>query len=92
MNAPSASGAPQAAASMTPPPAPAVEKNVRLQVEVRRLSPQAVAFRLSPQSRWVLFTSRAPISVSREDTLPTEVRDFTLDITVEEPLGDGSLH
>lgn len=69
---------------------------MRLQVEVRRLSPQAVAFRLSPQSRWVLFTSRAPISVSREDSLesvPQQVRDFTLDITVEESsLGEGSLH
>jgi hypothetical protein len=88
--------APQAASSVTPPPAPSSDKNVRLQVEVRRLSPQAVAFRLSPQSRWVLFTSRAPISVSREDSLdsvPQQVRDFTLDITVEEPsLDEGSLH
>lgn len=87
--------APKAASSVTPPPAPGPERNVRLQVEVRRLSPHAVAFRLSPQSRWVLFTSRAPISVSREDSLdavPQQTRDFTLDITVEEPMDEGSLH
>jgi hypothetical protein len=61
---------------------------VRLQAEVRRVGPNAVAFRLTPQSRWVLFTSQAPIQVRRVDSLEEaqqETRDFSLDITVEEP-------
>lgn len=56
---------------------------MKLQVEVRRLSDRAVAFRLSPQSRWVLFTSASAIQVRRVDSLP-ELPDFTLDITVDE--------
>jgi hypothetical protein len=80
-----------ASSAVTPPPAPAAEPLVRLQMEVRRLGPHAIAFRLTPRSRWVLITSRAPIQVRRVDSLeslPEEPRDFTLDITVEEPDSD----
>jgi len=81
--------------SVTPPPLPGPEQGVRLQAEVRRLSPHAVAFRLSPRSRWVLFSSRAPIQVRRVDSLeslPADVRDFSLDITVEAPEDEDSVH
>lgn len=74
-------------------PAPRPAHTVRLQAEFRRLAPNTVAFRLSPRSRWVLFTSRAPIQVRRVDSLESltaEVGDFTLDITVEESGGSGS--
>ncbi|XXF78240.1 hypothetical protein P2318_00340 [Myxococcaceae bacterium GXIMD 01537] len=74
------------------PPAPSAEQGVRLQAEVRRLAPHAIAFRLSPRSRWVVFTSRMPIQVRRVDALEElpadELHDFTLDITVEFPEAD----
>lgn len=90
-----APGAPAYTVSATPPPGSA--PTVRLQAEVRRLGPNALAFRLTAQSRWVLFTSSSPIQVRRVDSLEEaqkETRDFSLDITVEEPerLDVESLH
>lgn len=79
--------APSVGAVLIPPPPPGSKPLVRLQAEVRRLSPHALAFRLSPCSRWVLFTSRSPIQVRRVDSLESiqeELRDFALDITVVE--------
>jgi hypothetical protein len=80
-----------AAPAVTPPPAPKTADAVPLKAEVRRLGPNAVAFRLSPRSRWVLFTSPAPIQVRRVDSLedlPEELRDVTIDITVAAPDAD----
>ena len=88
------SSGPAASSPSTPPSSAPL---VRLHAEVRRLGPNALAFRLTPQSRWVLFSSRSPIQVRRVDTLEEalrETRDFSLDITVEEPerLDVDSLH
>lgn len=39
--------------------------------EMRRLGPNAVALRVSPQARWVIIRSDSPLQVSRAETLPT---------------------
>jgi hypothetical protein len=38
--------------------------------ELRRLGPNAVAFRVSPQARWVIIRSDSPLELSRAETLP----------------------
>lgn len=38
--------------------------------EMRRLGPNAVALRVSPQARWVIIRSESPLEVSRAETLP----------------------
>ncbi|MBZ4417555.1 hypothetical protein [Myxococcus sp. RHSTA-1-4] len=38
--------------------------------ELRRLGPNAVALRVSPQARWVIIRSDSPLEVSRAETLP----------------------
>ncbi|SEU39969.1 hypothetical protein SAMN05443572_114254 [Myxococcus fulvus] len=43
--------------------------------ELRWLSPNAVALRVSPQSRWVIIRSEGPLSLSRAETLATESRE-----------------
>ncbi|MCP3063352.1 hypothetical protein LXT21_31690 [Myxococcus sp. K38C18041901] len=43
--------------------------------ELRWLSPNAVALRVSPQSRWVIIRADGPLSLSRAETLATESRE-----------------
>ncbi|WP_426734305.1 hypothetical protein [Myxococcus faecalis] len=43
--------------------------------ELRWLSPNAVALRVSPQSRWVIIRSEGPLSLSRAETLASESRE-----------------
>ncbi|QSQ21374.1 hypothetical protein JY651_40340 [Pyxidicoccus parkwayensis] len=38
--------------------------------ELRRLGPNAVALRVSPQARWVIIRSDSPLEVSRAESLP----------------------
>jgi hypothetical protein len=38
--------------------------------ELRRLGPNAVAIRVSPQARWVVIRSESPLELSRADSLP----------------------
>jgi hypothetical protein len=38
--------------------------------ELRRLGPNAVALRVSPQARWVIIRSDSPLEVSRAEALP----------------------
>ncbi len=38
--------------------------------ELRRLGPNAVALRVSPQARWVIIRSDSPLELSRAETLP----------------------
>jgi hypothetical protein len=77
-----------------PPPAEALKGTgapapaARARMEVRRVSPNALAFRGSPNDGWALIRSRTPLEVHLvEDleNLPAELRDFSLDITVEPP-------
>ncbi|MFY1826927.1 hypothetical protein ACN47A_13490 [Myxococcus fulvus] len=43
--------------------------------ELRWLSPNAVALRVSPQSRWVIIRAEGPLSLSRAETLASESRE-----------------
>ncbi|MDC0711968.1 hypothetical protein POL68_26105 [Stigmatella sp. ncwal1] len=63
-----------------PPPLP------KRAMEVRRLSPTTLAFRLSPQDSWVLVRARTPLDMHMVEDLEKfrpQSSDFTLDITVE---------
>ncbi|MDY7226490.1 hypothetical protein [Hyalangium rubrum] len=67
-------------------PAPTSTEAPRPRLEVRRLSPNALAFRCSPTDSWALIRSRTPLEmhlVDDPEQLPPELRDFTLEITVE---------
>ncbi|MCP3102525.1 hypothetical protein LZ198_26990 [Myxococcus sp. K15C18031901] len=56
-------------ASLTLPPTTAVRP------ELRRLGPNVVAIRVSPQSRWVIFRSDSPLEVLRSESLPGAPRE-----------------
>jgi hypothetical protein len=62
-------------------------------MEVRRLSPTTLAFRLSPQDSWVLVRARTPLDmhmVSDLETFRPDSHEFTLDITVDSQDEDAS--
>ena len=40
--------------------------------EMRRLAPNVVALRVSPQARWVIIRSESELEVSRSEELPGE--------------------
>ncbi|MFP2902532.1 hypothetical protein, partial [Corallococcus sp. 4LFB] len=40
--------------------------------EMRRLAPNVVALRVSPQARWVIIRSESDLEVSRSEELPGE--------------------
>lgn len=55
-------------------------------VEIRRLSPNVLAFRCSPTDSWALIRSKTPLEMHLVEDLaklPAAPRDFSLDITVE---------
>lgn len=61
-------------------------------LEVRRLSPNVLAFRDSPHDSWALIRSRTPLEmhlVEDLESLPPELGDFTLD-AIEEPMGESA--
>jgi tetratricopeptide (TPR) repeat protein len=70
--------APAQAAGATRLPAPAAlpadtsaqAPSMPARPELRRLGPNAVAFRVSPQARWVIIRSESPLELSRADSLP----------------------
>ncbi|WP_198142979.1 tetratricopeptide repeat protein [Stigmatella aurantiaca] len=67
-------------APVAPPPVP------KRTMEVRRLSPTTLAFRLSPQDSWVLVRARTPLDMHMVEDLEKfrpQSTDFTLDITVD---------
>jgi hypothetical protein len=67
---------------LIPEPTPAAKP----QVEIRRLSPNVLAFRCSPTDSWALIRSKTPLEMHLVEDLaklPPVPRDFTLDITVE---------
>ncbi len=94
-----------AAATSRPPPPPAealleaavapppqATQVARARMEVRRLSPNVLAFRGSPTDGWALIRSRTPFEihlVEDLDNLPPGLGDFNLDIT-EEPLSESA--
>lgn len=41
--------------------------------ELRRLGPNTVALRVSPQARWVIIRSDSPLDISRAETLPMPI-------------------
>ncbi|HEX8706099.1 MAG TPA: hypothetical protein VF815_45110 [Myxococcaceae bacterium] len=80
------------AAVTAPPPAPQATQVARARMEVRRLSPNAIAFRGSPSDGWALIRSQTPFElhlVEDLDNLPPELSDFSLDIT-EDPPSEGA--
>jgi hypothetical protein len=71
-------------AAAPPPRAPAPPP--RRAMEVRRLSPTTLAFRLSPQDSWVLVRARTPLDMHLVEDLEKfrpDSHEFTLDITVD---------
>ncbi|WP_404366988.1 BTAD domain-containing putative transcriptional regulator [Corallococcus coralloides] len=52
----------------TPPPAAVMP----YKPEMRRLAPNVVALRVSPQARWVIIRSQSDLEVSRSEELPGE--------------------
>ncbi|MBN8470679.1 hypothetical protein JYJ95_29595 [Corallococcus exiguus] len=57
----------------TPPPSPAQPSVVMpYKPEMRRLAPNVVALRVSPQARWVIIRSESDLEVSRSEALPGE--------------------
>jgi tetratricopeptide (TPR) repeat protein len=69
---------PQAPASL-PPAAPS-------RPEVKRLSPQTLAVRAAPGTRWLVVSSRSPLTAYEVEDLSRVVsREFTLEPTVEAP-------
>jgi hypothetical protein len=65
--------APASAAEPLPSPA-----------EVRRLSPNTLAMRAAPGTRWVVVSSRTPLTVYEVDDLErVTAREFTLEIPVD---------
>ncbi|SEK99664.1 hypothetical protein SAMN05444354_103271 [Stigmatella aurantiaca] len=74
----------------SPGPAP---RAPRPAMEVRRLSPTTLAFRLSPQDSWVLVRARTPLDmhmVADLETFRPDSHEFTLDITVDSQDEDAS--
>jgi hypothetical protein len=68
---------PAAGTPASPAPGPA---------EVKRLSPQTLAVRATPGSRWLVVSSRAPLTAYEVDDLSRVVsREFTLELRVEVP-------
>jgi tetratricopeptide (TPR) repeat protein len=54
--------------------------------EVKRLSPQTLAVRAAPGARWLVVSSRSPLTAYEVDDLSRVVsREFTLELTVEVP-------
>ncbi|MBU8901052.1 hypothetical protein KRR26_36270, partial [Corallococcus sp. M34] len=49
------------------------------QPELRRLTPNVVALRVSPQARWVIIRSETPLDVSRAERLPEVATDEAVD-------------
>lgn len=78
-------GQPAPQAAQSPPVA-------RARMEVRRLSPNILAFRGAPTDGWALIRSRTPFEihlVEDLDNLPPELRDFSLD-TAEEAVAESA--
>ena len=77
-----------------PSPGPAPRARApRPAMEVRRLSPTTLAFRLSPQDSWVLVRARTPLDmhmVADLETFRPDSHEFTLDITVDSQDEDAS--
>ncbi|MFB1480449.1 hypothetical protein [Corallococcus sp. RDP092CA] len=65
---------PNAHASHPHAPAPTVPPQAVLpyRPEMRRLAPNVVALRVSPQARWVIIRSESELEVSRSEELPGE--------------------
>ena len=83
----------QAVAPQPPSLVPTQESRPRL--EVRRLSPNVLAFRDSPTDSWALIRSRTPLEmhlVEDLERLPPELGDFTLDILVEPESASSAVH
>ncbi|WP_164010762.1 tetratricopeptide repeat protein [Pyxidicoccus trucidator] len=57
--------------------------------ELRRLGPNAVALRVSPQARWVIIRSDSPLEVSRAETLPLPVEQQPGAAYASEPRSTG---
>jgi hypothetical protein len=77
------------------PPAPMHMPQERPRLEVRRLSPNVLAFRDSPTDSWALIRSRTPLEmhlVENLDQLPPEQEDFALDILVEPESASSAMH
>jgi hypothetical protein len=64
---PAALGNPHAS-SLTMPPLAVMP----YRPEMRRLAPNVVALRVSPQARWVIIRSESDLQVSRSEALPDE--------------------
>lgn len=74
------------------PPAQQAAPVARARMELRRLSPNVLAFRGAPTDGWALIRSRTPFEIHMVedlDNLPPELSDFSFDIT-EEPLSDSA--
>ncbi len=83
------SAAPAPVVQHQPPQATPV---ARARMEVRRLSPNMIAFRGAPTDGWALIRSRTPFEihlVEDLDNLPLELRDFTPDVA-DEPLAESA--
>ncbi|NTX05851.1 lipopolysaccharide assembly protein LapB [Myxococcus sp. CA040A] len=57
--------------------------------ELRWLSPNSVAMRVSPQSHWVIIRAEGPLSLSRAEALPLPPRDVASHPR-DEPLSDST--
>ncbi|TQF16477.1 hypothetical protein FJV41_08330 [Myxococcus llanfairpwllgwyngyllgogerychwyrndrobwllllantysiliogogogochensis] len=57
--------------------------------ELRWLSPNSVAMRVSPQSHWVIIRAEGPLSLSRAESLPLPPRDVASHPR-DEPIADGT--
>jgi tetratricopeptide (TPR) repeat protein len=66
------------------PPAPAsTAAPLPSPAEVRRLSPNTIAMRAAPGTRWVVVSSRTPLTAYEVEELERVVtREFTLEVTV----------
>jgi tetratricopeptide (TPR) repeat protein len=66
------------------PPAPASPGTpLPSTAEVRRLSANTLAMRAAPGTRWVVVSSRTPLTVYEVDSLErVKAREFTLEVTV----------
>jgi hypothetical protein len=84
--------APVAPAVMMPAQVPQATPVARARMEVRRLSPNMLAFRGAPTDGWALIRSRTPFElhlVEDLDNLPPELRDSSLD-TSEKPAAESA--
>ncbi|PTL77152.1 lipopolysaccharide assembly protein LapB [Vitiosangium sp. GDMCC 1.1324] len=71
------------------PPAPAAPAGPQPSpAEVRRLSGNTLAMRAAPGTRWLVVSSRTPLTAYEVDDLDRVLsREFTLEVTVEAPEG-----